>query len=227
MPAQSPYQKPFRIFAGVAITLLLIILSIAIWTPMGLSDETTHIIGWGAGAIVVAAVMVAYWLAIKEGSWKLKKAYRVEVSDGKIIQRRPGSPTIEILVDQIASLHQSRGGWLIIRGDEPEKRVAVPSEIVGFENLKQELSANRTVSPLRVKTSPWLFLPPGSFVLACILLFVSHGRDGCGWCCAFIGRTLDVLVGTNVGTNDALQSEGACHRVDIHPDLPDPCMDRV
>jgi len=176
MPAQSPYQRPFRIFAGVAIILLLVILCIAIWTPAGLSDEVRKILGWVAGAIVVAAVVIGNRLGFKEGLWKLKEGHQVEVSDGKIIQRRPGVPIVEIPVDQIASLNQSRGGWLIIRGGEPERQVAVPSEIVGFESLKRELSANRTVSPLRVKFSPWLFLPSVSFILACFFLLTSHNR---------------------------------------------------
>lgn len=174
MPAQSPYQRPFRIFAGVAIILLLGILCIAIWTPEGLGDEIRKILAWIAGAIVVATVVVGYRLGFKEGFWKLKQGYRVEMSDGKLIQRRPGAPIVEIPVDQIASLHQSRGGWLIVRGGEPERQLAVPSEIVGFESLKRELSANRTVSSLRVKFSPWLFLPSASFVLACVFLLTSH-----------------------------------------------------
>ena len=98
------------------------------------------------------------------------------MSDGKIIQRCPEEPIIEIPVDQIASLRQSRGGWLIIRGGEPERQVAIPSELIGFENLKQELSANRIVSPLKVKFSPWLFLPSASLVLACVFLLISHNR---------------------------------------------------
>jgi hypothetical protein len=176
MPAQSPYQRPFCIFAGVAIILLLVILCTAIWTPAGLSDEIRKILASVAGAIVVAAVVVGNWLGFKEGLWKLNEGYRVEVSDGKIIQRRPGAPVVEIPVDQIASLHQRRGGWLIIRGGEPERQVAVPSEIVGFESLKRELSAHRTVSPLRVKLSPWLFLPSASFIQACFFLLTSHNR---------------------------------------------------
>jgi hypothetical protein len=54
--------------------------------------------------------------------------------------------------------------------------MVVPSEIIGFENLKREISANRAISPLKVKLSPWLFLPSASLFLACTILFVSHSR---------------------------------------------------
>ena len=90
MPAKSPYQRPFRIFAWVAVVVLLVILGIAIWTPAGLSDKTRKVLAWVAGAIVLAAVVVGNRLGFKQGLWKLKEGYRVEVSDGKIIQSRPG-----------------------------------------------------------------------------------------------------------------------------------------
>ena len=176
MPAQSPYQRSFRIFAWVATILVLVILCFSFWTPAQFSDETRKVISYGAGAIVAAAIVIGSRLGIKEGLWKLKRGYQVELSDGKLIQRRLESPVVEISVDQIASLQQGRGGWFIITGGEPKRQIAVPSEIVGFESLKREISANRVVSPLRVKLSPWIFMPSASLVLACIVLFASHNR---------------------------------------------------
>jgi hypothetical protein len=176
MPAESPYQRPFRIFAVVAIILLLGIFCIATWTPVGLSDETRKVIGWVAGVIVVAAVVIGTRLGVKEALWKVKQGYRVEVADGKIIQRRLGSPIVEVPLDHITSLHESRGGWLFIRGGDPARQVTVPLEVIGFENLKQEISANQVVSQLRIKLSPSLFLPSALLVLACFFLFTSHSR---------------------------------------------------
>ncbi|MHB8503289.1 MAG: hypothetical protein ACYDCG_02685 [Candidatus Acidiferrales bacterium] len=176
MPAENPYQGPFRIFVWVTVVPLLVILFVAVWTPVGLSDDSRKILGWVAGAIVVAAVVIGNRLAFKQSLWKLKEGYRVEVSDGKIIQSRHGSPVVEIPVDQIASLRYGRGRWLIVRGCQPERQMAVPLEIVGFESLKREISENRTVSPLKAELSPWLFLPSATFVLACLFLFTSHNR---------------------------------------------------
>jgi hypothetical protein len=176
MPGHSPYQRPFRIFTGIAVGLLLVILWISIWTPVSLSDEARKLIGWGAGAIVVVAVVLAYRLVFKEGLWKLKAGCRVEIADGKIIQRRPGEPVVEIPIEQIESLRQSRGGWLFVRSSNPERRIAIPSEIVGFESLKRELAAGRTVVPLTVKLSAWFFLPFASFVVACFFLLASQNH---------------------------------------------------
>jgi len=75
---------------------------------------------------------------VQTRSLEAQRGYRVEVFDGKIIQSRPGSSVVEIPVDRIVSLHESRGRWLIIRGGEPERQMAVPLEIVGFESLKRK-----------------------------------------------------------------------------------------
>jgi hypothetical protein len=176
MPTQNPYQRPFRILAGIAVSLLLAILCIATWTPEGLNNEIRQILAWIAGVIVVASIVVGSRLGLRQGLWKLKEGFGVEVSEGKLIQKPPGSAVVEISLDQISSLQQSRGGWLIVKGNGPKEQIAIPAEIVGLESLKREISANLTVSKLRITLSPWLFLPSAAFVLACIFLFASHSR---------------------------------------------------
>ncbi len=176
MPSQNPYQKPFRIFASLAVVVFLVILYMSIWTPALMNDETRSILGWATGGILVAALVIGIWLGIRQSAWNLRRAYRVELSDGIVIQSRPGVPTIELPVDQIASIEQGRGGLLIIRGREAGSVIAVPSEITGFENLKNQLLANRTLSPLRVKFSPWLFLPSLSYIAGVLVLFLAHDR---------------------------------------------------
>jgi hypothetical protein len=173
MPAESPYKRPFRISGGVAILLLLGISFVALYEPAGLNDVTRRKLAWVAGAIVLAAVVLGTVLSTKEGIWKLKRGCQVELSDGKIIQRHAGSPSFEIPLNQIESLHEGHG-WLIIRGGEPPRQMAVPSNINGLEELKSELTACRTVVPLKVRLSPLFFLPFVLATLAYSFLFISH-----------------------------------------------------
>ena len=176
MPSRGPYQRPFRIFASLAIVVFLGILCTSIWTPAGMTDETRTVLGWATGGILVAAVVIGMRLGVKQALWNLRQGYRVELSDGNLIQNRPNMPTVELPIDQIASVQQGRGGVLIIRGGEPGKVITVPSEITGFENLKNQLLTNRTLSRLRVKLSPWLFLPSLSYIAAVLILFLAHDR---------------------------------------------------
>jgi hypothetical protein len=176
MPPQSPYQKPFWIFASLAVVVFLAILCISVWTPAGMTDETRTILGWATGGVLIAAVVIGMRLGVKQGAWNLRRGYRVELSEGRLVQSRPDMPTVELPIDQIASIQQGRGGVLIIGGGEPGVVITVPSEITGFENLRKELLTNRTLSRLRVKLSPWLFLPPLSYIAAVLLLFLAHDR---------------------------------------------------
>jgi hypothetical protein len=194
MPSRSPYQRSFRVVAGVLIILLLAILCIALWTPTGLSDEARKILAWVAGTIVVFAVVGGNWIGFKEGFWNLKRSYRVELSDGKIIQRRSGSPVVEIPIDQISSIRQSRGEWLIVRGGEPERQVGIPSEIVGFESLKREILANHPGQPLKIDTSPWAFLPSLTLIVAAIFLFMSRSH----WAVMAAGAAVLLLQGLGI-----------------------------
>ena len=176
MPSRSPYRGPFRVIAGISISLLLVILFIAVWPPAELGDGARRALVWLAAAIVVLGVVGGNWIGTKESFWKLKRTYRVEVTDGKLLQRRLEAPDVEIAVNEIASIRQSRGGWLIVRGGEPERQVAIPPEIVGFENLKQEIVGNHAIQPLKITTSVWIFLPPLSAVVAVFVFFASHSR---------------------------------------------------
>ena len=174
MPAQRPYQKPFRIGAGVAIVLLLVILYLALNTPEWMSDLQRKLLVGAAGVIVVGGVVGGYFISFKEASWKNKRGCGVELADGNIIQRRPGAPLVEIPVNQIASLRQLPGGWLVVRASEPERLIAIPAEVPGFEDLKREVSAHCPVTS--VKPSAWLYLAPALLILAVGFLFFSHNH---------------------------------------------------
>lgn len=176
MRSRNPYQKLFRTFALLAIVVLLAILYISIWTPAVMTDGTRTILGWATGGILVVALVIVMRLGIKQAAWNLRRGYRAELSDGKLIQIRPDMPVVELPIDQIASIQQGCGGTLIIRGSEPEKIITIPPEITGFEDLKTQLLANRTLSPLKATLSPWALLPPLSYIAAVLVLFLTHDR---------------------------------------------------
>lgn len=173
MPARSPYQRLFRPLAAAVIALLLIILYVSIWTPPSMSDGNRKYLAWVAGAIVLIAVLAAEWLSFKRGFWKSKQGLRVEISGGKLIQTRSDKLVAEIPLNQIASLHEGRG-WLLVRSGFPASGIAIPTDIVGFEELKREISAGRIVQPLRTGLSATFILAGICFIAACFFLFTSR-----------------------------------------------------
>lgn len=174
IPASSPYQWAFRCMAVSAILLLLGALIVSLWPPINMTDRTLAILGCLAGALVLVSIVGAYRLGIRENLWKANRNCSWELTDSELIQRRPDSPMIEIPVDQITTIVQNRGRWLFIEGGEPRRRIVVPGFVIGMEELRRELSANREVAAL--KTGPRSFLIPGLFLVASCFLLLSHSR---------------------------------------------------
>lgn len=171
MAPRSPYERTFRWLAGGTTLLLVASLGFSIWTPAEVTDRTRESLGWTAVALVLFAVFAAYWLAIKQGLWKANRDYSIELVDDKLIQRRPGSPVVEVLASQIASIIQTHG-WILITGGEPEKRIAVPPNVMGVEILKRELSAHLEIQTLR--TPPRFYLPGLVYITVCCFVFGSQ-----------------------------------------------------
>lgn len=172
IPAGDPYQRPFRIGAVVVVMLLLGILFVSA-EPDKFGVLTLHLLGWSAVAIVVATIIAANVLSALGGLWELKRKYSVEVTDGKLIQRRAGSAVTEIPLDKITCL-QERRGWLIARSGEPEKKIAIPREISDFSQLRRELATYRTVTPMKSRVSFLSYFMLVFAAVAYFLLFTSH-----------------------------------------------------
>jgi hypothetical protein len=175
MPPNSPYERRFRFLGWGAVIVLLGILLFSIDEPAGLSPSAGHAIGWLAGAIVLASIVGALILAVKEGTWKLLRKLRFEISDGRIIRSREASSPTEIPLDQIEYLHEY-GGWLLVGGGNPSRQITIPKEINGFDILKRELLQHCTLTSPKVKVRPLSFLPLVLMIGAYFFLFTSHAR---------------------------------------------------
>ena len=134
IPATSPYQRAFRILGWGAVGVLLGILVFSFYEPARINDSTSHAIGWLAGAILLAAIVGTATLGVKEGSWKLMRMSRFEVTDGKIIEMREGATSriTEIPLNEIDSLGD-HCRWLFVIGGTPRKQIAIPKEVRDFE----------------------------------------------------------------------------------------------
>ena len=184
IPAQDPSQRLFRIFSWGIIILLTGILALSLYDPTELSDSTRRTIGGAAGALVLISIAGAIMLSAKGSMWKLKRAFQFQLSDDKIVQMREGSPTVEMSLTQVESLHEYHG-WLIVRGGGPTRQLAIPFEIDGFEELKGKLAAHCAVMRLKTKISILSFVPLVLAVGAYAFLFTSRIvsvviASGCG-----------------------------------------------
>lgn len=68
---KDPYGHRFRVVAALAVLVLLGILCVSIWQPSGLSDQTSHLIAWAAGGIVLGVVVIGLYVSYKLGQGNL------------------------------------------------------------------------------------------------------------------------------------------------------------
>jgi len=137
----DPLTRPFRIFSGVVIFLLVCFLGISLWDPEGLTDPARQRLGLAAYAIVLVAVIASFIVSRKWGIWKWKRKPQVELADGKIVVKMPDCADVGIPISEIHTIREVPG-WLVIRGGEPLK--VIPREVRDYEGLRRELASHPT-----------------------------------------------------------------------------------
>ena len=159
---------------GVAI-FLLFIAALSIYDPIDLRDSWNRTLAWMAGAIALASVILVQVFASRANLRKLKEALQFEVSDGNIIQTDERRQVVGIPLAQIESLHEHRG-WLVVRGGEPSKQIAIPQDVTNFQELKRELTAYAAVRTTKVRLRLVGLAPLVLLLFACFCFFTSHNR---------------------------------------------------
>jgi hypothetical protein len=169
------YQRHFRTYAWSAIAVLLGILLFSIYEPQGVSRPTNIALAFLSGAIVLGAILCAYILSAKQALWDVKHVFQWELTADKIIQKHDDGRTVEISLNDVRTLNEGRG-WLFVGGGEPQKTIAIPSDVNGFDQIRRQLMAYCTVTPVNVKRSPIGFLGWGAWISVFVLFVISDSR---------------------------------------------------
>jgi|SRR5208337_1627573 len=173
VPDTRSYQRPFRIFSLSAIAALVSILLFSIYEPQGVSRSTNLALAFLMGAIALGVSGYGLSLSFKEAMWKAKKAFQWELTSDKLVQRHKDGATVEIPLNEVKSLHEYQG-WLLVSGGEPLRGIKVPSDLNGYEQIKRGLTSHCALTPLKVKFSPFSFLPSIVWILLFLLFLFSH-----------------------------------------------------
>jgi len=78
-------------------------------------------------------------LAYSEGRRILMRKLVFVLDEQGITRKAKGCPDVKINYFEISDLRESNS-WLVVEGREPQKRIAIPKEVMGFEEIRAELS---------------------------------------------------------------------------------------
>ena len=149
LPSRNPLARPFRVFAAIAIFFLVALLVLSYWNPDWLADPLRKQLGYGAIAITCAAMLIGVLVSGKNGIWKWKRTFRVELTTDKIITKRVDHADVEIPLNEIQSI-QEVGDWLVIRGGTPLRGMAIPREICDSQDLRGALERHHGITTSKV-----------------------------------------------------------------------------
>jgi hypothetical protein len=134
--------------------LILLAFSRSEW----LDDRLSHAIGLGAVGLLIVVMVGVYVFIFRDSVDKAWRNASFDLTDGKIIRLMEGRPPIELPLNEINFLGESRMG-LIVRSGEPPKGFVIPREVDGFEQLKQQLTPYCKVPAIENSASLIAMLP--------------------------------------------------------------------
>ena len=102
-----------------------------------------------------AAVVGAYVLAFREGLRRAERQMVFVLDDTGIARRRPGYPEVKIDFSQIETLREELR-WLVIYSTEPRRKIAIPNDVKGYEEIRSELAKYHSLSSrMAPRAFPW------------------------------------------------------------------------
>lgn len=95
---------------------------------------------------VLGAVIGASILACLEALHYAKRQMVFVLDDNEIVRKRQGYPDVKIAFSEIETLSEELR-WLIIYSSEPRRKIAVPTNVQGYEVIRAEIAKHHALSP--------------------------------------------------------------------------------
>lgn len=92
-----------------------------------------------APIVLVASVVTSIILAYREAFHFAFRQMVFVLNGNEITRKRQGYPDVTIAFSEIAYLGEELG-YLIVESDEPQKKIAIPYSVSGYEAIRTELS---------------------------------------------------------------------------------------
>ena len=94
---------------------------------------------------LLGTIIGAYVLASRKALHFAEREMIFVLNDNEIVRKRKGYPDVKIAFSEIATLREELR-WLIIRTAEPQRKIAIPNTISGYDAICAELAKYHPLS---------------------------------------------------------------------------------
>ena len=129
---------------GTVLSLVGVIVLLFVLRFLGLLRADSAL-RWLVGLAMLGAVLGFYIEAVRLGMQREKRRMLFVLSDKEIIRKRDGWPDDKIAFSEIDGVYD-RHGWLVVESAEPRRKIPIPHEVSGFEELRAELAKHHLFS---------------------------------------------------------------------------------
>lgn len=152
------FRLPQRIFSSprrdsrtmLWVSIPALVLSFIILFFIGYAPHSVvHRVGpplVGVLVLVVLSTLGTYIVMLRRKFERLRRDLTFVLEQDELVRKMPGRPDVRIPLLQIKSLYEP-SGCLMVEGSDPPRRIAVPSKVENFEQLKAELLKYAPLSP--------------------------------------------------------------------------------
>jgi len=135
----------------------------------------------------LGAVIGASLVGFREVLHRAERRMVFVLNDNEIVRKRQGYPDVRIAFTEIATLGEELR-WLIIRSAAPQRKIAIPNSVGGYDKIRAELAKHHPVSvPAPGSVGPLL----GTFGLLAVAIL--------SWTAVVCFRGMVVIVPAIVG----------------------------
>jgi len=129
---------------GAILSLIAIIVLVFVLRFLGLLGAESPA-RWLVAFALLGAILGFYIEAFRLGMQRAKRRMLFFLSDKEIIRKRDGWPDDKIAFSEIDGVYDGRG-WLVVESAEPRRKIRIPHEVSGFEELRAELARHHPFS---------------------------------------------------------------------------------
>jgi len=132
------HDRRTRLILWGAVSLILGISLFARYGARSVSPRIDIALAVATATIIMGAIGSTYFLAWRTGVQRIKLETTLLLTDRELIRQRSGWPEVRIGLHEIKALSE-QPRQLVVEAVEPRRKITIPDDVEGFDNLRSEL----------------------------------------------------------------------------------------